>query len=116
MPKHGISTAVGRSELWLISYILANAEVLFAREHDLKVVSAQVPTGLMHFASLVASDPKSASVHRVLVLVFSCRLLLTLVQEYKVVLTGPGEKNRRDSMMKLLEETERRVAKQVLKK
>lgn len=31
-------------------------------------------------------------------------------------MTGPGEKNRRDSMMKLLEETERRVAKQILKK
>ncbi|KAK1052049.1 hypothetical protein LTR12_014600 [Friedmanniomyces endolithicus] len=84
----------------ITNQIITNAEVIFAREHDLKVVSAQVPTGLMHFASLVASDPKSASVHK----------------EYKVVLTGPGEKNRRDSMMKLLEETERRVAKQVLKK
>ncbi|TKA65271.1 hypothetical protein B0A55_10089 [Friedmanniomyces simplex] len=84
----------------ITNQILTNAEVLFARERDLKVVSAQVPTGLMHYASLVASDPKSASVHK----------------EYKVVLTGPGEKNRRDSMMKLLEETERRVAKQILKK
>lgn len=31
-------------------------------------------------------------------------------------MTGVVEKNRRDSMMKLLEETEHRVAKQVLKK
>lgn len=29
---------------------------------------------------------------------------------------GPGEKDRRSSMMKLLEETERRVAKQILHK
>ncbi|KAK0301726.1 hypothetical protein LTR54_018160 [Friedmanniomyces endolithicus] len=86
----------------ITNQIISNAEVLFARERDLKVVSAQVPTGLLHYASLVASDPKSASVNK--------------VTEYRVVLTGPVEKNRRDSMMKLLEETEHRVAKQVLKK
>ncbi|KAK0827749.1 hypothetical protein LTR73_005351 [Friedmanniomyces endolithicus] len=49
----------------ITNQIITNAEVVFAREHDLKVVSAQVPTGLMHYASLVASDPKSASVHKV---------------------------------------------------
>ncbi|KAK3116707.1 hypothetical protein LTR53_002616 [Teratosphaeriaceae sp. CCFEE 6253] len=96
----------------------ANAEVLFPREQDLKVISAQVPTGLMHYASLVASDPKSASVHNVGRSHERHGLAHQLIpkQEYKIVLTGPGEKNRRDSMMKLLEETERRAAKQILKK
>ncbi|TKA27118.1 hypothetical protein B0A54_17060 [Friedmanniomyces endolithicus] len=49
----------------ITNQIISNAEVLFARERDLKVVSAQVPTGLLHYASLVASDPKSASVNKV---------------------------------------------------
>ncbi|KAK5681944.1 hypothetical protein LTS10_006478 [Elasticomyces elasticus] len=84
----------------ITNQILTNAQVLFPREQDLKVVSAQAQSGVMHYASLVASDPKSASVHK----------------EYKVVLNGPGEKYRRESMMGLLDETERRVAKQILKK
>ncbi|KAK5122050.1 hypothetical protein LTR85_004296 [Meristemomyces frigidus] len=78
----------------------ANAEVLFPRERDLKVVTAQAPSGLLHYSTLMASDPKSASVHK----------------EYKIVLQGPGEKDRRGSMMKLLEDTEKRVAKQILHK
>ncbi|KAK4894429.1 hypothetical protein LTR27_007314 [Elasticomyces elasticus] len=84
----------------ITNQILTNAQVLFPREQDLKVVSAQAQSGVMHYASLVASDPKSASVHK----------------EYKVVLNGPGEKYRRESMMGLLDETERRIAKQILKK
>jgi len=56
------------SELWLtmlLSYFTANAEVLFPREHDLKVVTGSAPSGLSHYTSLMASDPKSASVHKV---------------------------------------------------
>lgn len=37
------------------------------------------------------------------------------MQEYKVVLKTLGEKSRRSSLMKLLEDTEKRVTKQVLK-
>ncbi|KAK3648547.1 hypothetical protein LTR56_007371 [Elasticomyces elasticus] len=84
----------------ITNQILTNAQVLFPREQDLKVVSAQAQSGVMHYASLVASDPKSASVHK----------------EYKVVLNGPAVRYRRESMMGLLDETERRVAKQILKK
>ncbi|KAK5731346.1 hypothetical protein LTR15_001285 [Elasticomyces elasticus] len=88
------------NQILMLRIRVANAQVLFPREQDLKVVSAQAQSGVMHYASLVASDPKSASVHK----------------EYKVVLNGPGEKFRRESMMGLLDETERRVAKQILKK
>ncbi len=52
-----------RRHTWLT--IAANAEVIFNREKDLKIVSGQSQSGLIHHTSIVASDPKSASVHTV---------------------------------------------------
>lgn len=43
----------------------ANAEVLFNRERGLKIVTAQGANGLVYYTSIVAEDPKSASVHKV---------------------------------------------------
>jgi hypothetical protein len=43
----------------------ANAEVLFPRVHDLKVVTGQSASGLSHYTAIMASDPHSASVHKV---------------------------------------------------
>ncbi|KAK3680082.1 hypothetical protein LTR78_000459 [Recurvomyces mirabilis] len=79
--------------------IITNAEVLFSRDHDLKVITAQARASL-HYAALMASDNKSASINK----------------EYKTLLVSAGEPTRRESVLKLLEETERRIAKQILKR
>ncbi|KAK4554343.1 hypothetical protein LTR86_008551 [Recurvomyces mirabilis] len=78
---------------------VANAEVLFSRDHDLKVITAQARATL-HYAALMASDNKSASINK----------------EYKTLLVSAGEPTRRESVLKLLEETERRIAKHILKR
>jgi hypothetical protein len=61
----------------------ANAEVVFAREKDLKIVSGQSQSGLIHHTSIVASDPKSASVHKVGIFDYLQNTRLTLFRSTK---------------------------------
>ncbi|TKA64102.1 hypothetical protein B0A49_06194 [Cryomyces minteri] len=86
----------------ITSQILTNAQVLYASDKDLKVVTSQVPSGLLFNTCVVAYralNPRVSSDAR----------------GYKVIMKGPGEKTRRAAMMKLLEETEKRVSKEVVK-
>ena len=96
----------------------ANAQVLFHRESDLKVVTGQASSGVLYYSALVSTDSKSASVHKVSSQRVSSFALMIVVdggiQEYHVLLQGPGDVGRRVSMMKLLEETERLVARRIL--
>ena len=48
-----------------LTSLQANAQVLFHRESDLKIVTAQASSGVLYYSALVSSDPKSASVHKV---------------------------------------------------
>ena len=53
------------SSRYPLTALKANAQVLFHRESDLKVVTAQASSGVLYYSALVSSDPKSASVHKV---------------------------------------------------
>ena len=79
----------------------ANAQALFPREKNIKVVTAQAASGLMHYCSVVADDflPDYPNIP----------------QRPKVMLRGTGASTRRTAMMALLDETERRVCREVLK-
>lgn len=81
----------------------ANAQALYTRESGLKVVTAQTPSGLIHYCSILANekpDPKYPNIP----------------PRVKVVLQGDGAVNRRNAMMALLDQTEKRVAKEILKR
>ncbi|THW65179.1 hypothetical protein D6D20_02319 [Aureobasidium pullulans] len=72
-------------------------------EKGLKVVSAQSPNGMIHYCAVVgeeASDPKYPKI----------------APRTKVVLQGDSATDRRTAMMTLLEQTEKKVAKEILKK
>lgn len=59
---------------------LANAEVLFKQEKDLKVVSGQNENGLTHYTSIVCSDARSATGHKVgYVFVAICSMMSMLM-------------------------------------
>ncbi|THW17735.1 hypothetical protein D6C98_09618 [Aureobasidium pullulans] len=76
---------------------------LYPREKGLKVVSAQSPNGMIHYCAVVgeeASDPKYPKI----------------APRTKVVLQGDSATDRRTAMMTLLEQTEKKVAKEILKK
>jgi len=82
------------------SQILSNAEILFQHNRDLKVISGQSQNGLNHYTSIVANDAKPGSSHK----------------DYKIVMSGGGGSNRRASMMALLVDTEKKIAKTIMKK
>ncbi|THX87601.1 hypothetical protein D6D02_09207 [Aureobasidium pullulans] len=87
----------------ITSQIAANAQALYPREKGLKVVSAQSPNGMIHYCAVVgeeASDPKYPKI----------------APRTKVVLQGDSATDRRTAMMTLLEQTEKKVAKEILKK
>ncbi|THW37668.1 hypothetical protein D6D22_07109 [Aureobasidium pullulans] len=87
----------------ITSQITANAQALYPREKGLKVVSAQSPNGMIHYCAVVgeeASDPKYPKI----------------APRTKVVLQGDSATDRRTAMMTLLEQTEKKVAKEILKK
>jgi len=66
-------------------------------------VSAQSPNGMIHYCAVVgeeASDPKYPKI----------------APRTKVVLQGDSATDRRTAMMTLLEQTEKKVTKEILKK
>lgn len=77
--------------------------MLFASEKVLTVVTAQAPSGLMYYTSIMAEDPPDAR-------------WPNARRSYRVMLRGPGEPNRRSAIWSLLDETERMIYKQVLRK
>ncbi|GAB7357773.1 hypothetical protein MBLNU459_g0421t1 [Dothideomycetes sp. NU459] len=87
----------------ITSQILANAQALYTREQDLKVVTAQAPSGLIHYCSIIANEKPDPNYPNI-------------PPRVKVVLQGDGATNRRTAMMTLLEQTEKRVAKEILKR
>ncbi|KAK4887920.1 hypothetical protein LTR28_003181, partial [Elasticomyces elasticus] len=106
MPHPHLTLVSTRRGLFVAKSIFkdgTNAQVLYPHERDLKVVTAQVPSGLIHYTSIVANkslNPRIADAPR----------------EYRPMMQGRGSKTRREAMMELLEETEKRVAREVLKK
>ncbi|KXS96572.1 hypothetical protein AC578_1947 [Pseudocercospora eumusae] len=80
--------------------IIINAEVLFPRQIDLRVITGKAGKGL-HYAALMARDTSNpdANVNDI---------------GYKILAQGPSESNRRASVMKLLDDVEKRVAKDVM--
>jgi hypothetical protein len=81
----------------------ANAQALYPREKNLKVVTARSPNGMIHYCAVVgeeAVDPKYPKIAAVT----------------KVVLQGDSATDRRTAMMTLLEQTEKKVAKEILKR
>lgn len=62
-----------------------------------------MPSGLIHYCSIIGERPPNPNA-------------TYNVKQHKVVLNGLGENSRRLAMVRLLEETERRVAKEVLKR
>lgn len=60
----------------VLTDLVANAQVIFPNEKDVKVITALSSSGSLHYSSLVASDPKSASAHKVRFLTRTPVLLL----------------------------------------
>lgn len=77
-----------------------NAEVLFPSQIDLRVVTGKVSRG-QHYAALMARDTSSPDI--------DARDI-----GYKILAQGPSEGNRRASVMKLLDDVEKRIAKDIM--
>ncbi|KAL9079586.1 MAG: hypothetical protein Q9157_001523 [Trypethelium eluteriae] len=86
----------------LTQQILANAEILFPREEHLRVVTAQTPSGLLYHSLLVADKPQPKEAQY-------------RINDTKIVVKSQGTQERRGALMDLLQETERRVGKELLK-
>ncbi|EME85693.1 uncharacterized protein MYCFIDRAFT_171579 [Pseudocercospora fijiensis CIRAD86] len=72
---------------------VTNAEVLFPRQIDLRVITGKAGKGF-HYAALMARDTSSPDIN---------------VQDigYKILAQGPPESSRRASVMKLLDDVEK---------
>ncbi|KAI9709473.1 MAG: hypothetical protein M1820_003233 [Bogoriella megaspora] len=83
--------------------ILTNAQVLYPRESNLRVITAQTPSGLLYHSLLTADKPQPKEA-------------VYPVQATKVVIKSQGAQERRGALMDLLMETERKVGKEILTK
>ena len=81
----------------------ANASILFPKEQNLRVVTAQTPSGLLYHSMLVADKPQPKEAQY-------------KVNDTKIVVKSQGAQERRGAMMDLLQETEKKVGKELLSK
>jgi hypothetical protein len=81
----------------------ANAQALYPREKNLKVVTARSLNGMIHYCAIVGEDAVDPRYPKI-------------AAATKVVLQGDSATDRRTAMMTLLEQTEKKVAKEILKR
>ena len=82
---------------------IANAAILFPREQNIRVVTAQTPSGLLYHSMLVADKPQPKEAQY-------------KINDTKIIVKSQGTQERRGAMVDLLQETERRIGKELLSK
>ncbi|KAI9667249.1 MAG: hypothetical protein M1821_000062 [Bathelium mastoideum] len=83
--------------------VVTNAAILFPKERNLRVVTAQAPSGLLYYCMLVADKPQPKEARY-------------KIDDFKIVVKSQGTQDRRRAILDLLEETEKRVGKELLSK
>jgi hypothetical protein len=85
----------------ILALLSVNAEVLFPRLCDMRVITGRT-SKTEHYAAIYARDTTTPEI---------CKNGI----DFRMIAQGPNEIDRRTSVMKLLDDIEKRVAKEVMK-